>query len=198
VAYYFLQWMCRLEEFWANLEKLEERSDPLSPHQLVRQANHWLWTRRYDRAIERATMALELEPESPAARSVLQEAYRELGEHKKAFELSLIGTPEEEVTALTEIFQETGLPGVRRRNFDRRKDKARDSTLAAMYAEFGEYDKAFERLEKHWERPLYGNHDSPACFWWDPLRADPRFKQLLRKLNLPEEAIQRHLALPTN
>ena len=34
----------------------------------------------------------------------------------------------------------------------------------------------------------------PADARFDSLRDDDRFEQLLRKLNLPEEAIQRHLA----
>ncbi len=54
---------------------------------------------------------------------------------------------------------------------------------------------AFECLEKSWDDPLWGSENAPSSPFLDPLRDDPRFEQLLRKLNLQEEAIQRHLAL---
>ena len=67
--------------------------------------------------------------------------------------------------------------------------------VADLYAKLGDKDKAFEWLERAWSKPLWGYENAPSCFFWDPLRSDPRFEALLRKLDLPEEAIQRHLAL---
>jgi hypothetical protein len=64
---------------------------------------------------------------------------------------------------------------------------------ALSYAQLSEKDQAFELLQKVWEFPLGGWEWSPSNPFLDPLRDDPRFEQLLRKLNLPEEAMQRHL-----
>jgi len=63
------------------------------------------------------------------------------------------------------------------------------------YAALGEIDLAFHWLEKNLE--LQRNGGSFSFFrWclkvdpvWEPLRSDPRFEQLLRKLNMPEEAV---------
>ena len=45
-----------------------------------------------------------------------------------------------------------------------------------------------------YEERISGLRQLPYEPFWDPLRDDPRFEQLLRKMNLPEEAITRHLA----
>lgn len=65
---------------------------------------------------------------------------------------------------------------------------------AAQYALIGVTDQAFEWLNKAYELPLGIAFFTDARF--DSLRHDPRYEKLLRKLNLPEEAIQRHLAMP--
>ncbi len=57
---------------------------------------------------------------------------------------------------------------------------------AAVYAALGDNDKAFEELntgfeEKDWELFRF-NVDT----YWIPLRDDPRFKALVKRLNLPE------------
>lgn len=65
--------------------------------------------------------------------------------------------------------------------------------MAGNYALIGEKDLAFEWLEKAYELPIHPLFLSDPRF--DSLRSDARSEQLLRKLNLPEEAIQRHLAL---
>lgn len=65
---------------------------------------------------------------------------------------------------------------------------------AAQYALIGVTDQAFEWLEKTFELPVAVPFVTDARF--DSLHDDPRFEQLLRKLDLPEEAIQRHLAVP--
>ena len=53
---------------------------------------------------------------------------------------------------------------------------------ARIYAGLGEKDKAFEWLEKSYEdRSIVGINVQPP---FDPLRSDPRFADLLRRMNL--------------
>ena len=57
---------------------------------------------------------------------------------------------------------------------------------ALFYGQLGDKDQAFAWLEKAYEKhdgPLYLLKVSP---WWDPLRDDPRFDDLLRRMNFPE------------
>ena len=55
-------------------------------------------------------------------------------------------------------------------------------TSAIIYVGLGEKDKAFEWLEKGLDdRSIY---DSNAYPMLDPLRSDPRFADLLRRMNL--------------
>ena len=59
--------------------------------------------------------------------------------------------------------------------------------VAAIYAALGDSDKAFECLEKAYEeRSLWMVHlrVTPRL---DPLRSDPRFQALLRRMNFPPE-----------
>ena len=58
--------------------------------------------------------------------------------------------------------------------------------VASIYAALGDNDKAFAELEtsfaeRDWE--LYRLKVDPLM---DPLRDDPRYKDLLKRLNLPE------------
>lgn len=57
--------------------------------------------------------------------------------------------------------------------------------IAAFYVLLGQKDQAFEWLEKAY-------HDDSAWLIWlkvdpsmDPLRSDPRFKELLGRMNFP-------------
>ena len=58
--------------------------------------------------------------------------------------------------------------------------------IAELYARAGEKDRALEWLEK-----AYQERDSQMVYLnvepiWDNLRPDPRFQDLLRRMNLPE------------
>jgi serine/threonine-protein kinase len=76
--------------------------------------------------------------------------------------------------------------------------------FAHVHAAIGDTETAFRLLDEAFQQK-----DHRAVFiclsnWfpkgfpaYDSFRSDPRFEQLLRKLNLPEEAIQKHLALPS-
>ncbi|MGI8639233.1 MAG: TPR end-of-group domain-containing protein, partial [Pyrinomonadaceae bacterium] len=58
--------------------------------------------------------------------------------------------------------------------------------VAAVYAGLGEKDKAFKGLEKDFQN----RSGNLATIRWqipyEPLRDDPRFKDLLKRMNLPE------------
>ena len=58
--------------------------------------------------------------------------------------------------------------------------------FAATYANLGDKDRAIQFLEEY-----YGAGDRRSVYFkvdprWDPLRSDPRFQDLLRRMNLPE------------
>jgi hypothetical protein len=59
-------------------------------------------------------------------------------------------------------------------------------SLAAVYLYAGDRDRALEWLEKSYEErdpnlPFIGRGPK-----WDPLRSDPRFQDLLRRIGLPQ------------
>ena len=58
--------------------------------------------------------------------------------------------------------------------------------LALIYAALGEKDKAFAELEKAFEEHDYLLPRIKVEPFLDPLRDDPRFKELVKRLNLPE------------
>jgi hypothetical protein len=65
------------------------------------------------------------------------------------------------------------------------KDKVGTYEVALVYAGLGEKDQAFEWLER-----AYRVHDKGMLFLkidppLDPLRSDPRFQDLLRRVNFP-------------
>ena len=58
-------------------------------------------------------------------------------------------------------------------------------SLAAIYAALGDKDKAFERLQKAYQEHSIGTGLPIKEFpGFDPLRSDPRFADLLRRMNL--------------
>ena len=203
----FVDWMGRRGERLALIARALKRADPLSAGQQIMPGYAFLWNREYDRAIEQAKHALALKPElvgvAADAYHILAGCYDRKGMSEEAFASTLeaarlAGRSDEEMAALEKAFEEEGMQGVRRWHLDRRlkEGDARLVRIAILYAELGDRDKAFEWLEKAWEQPLWGYKNAPSSCTWDTLRDDPRFEKLLRKLNLPEDAIARHLTVP--
>lgn len=58
--------------------------------------------------------------------------------------------------------------------------------LAKLYTALGEKDEAFRWLEVAYKHPPFGLSSVRVSPWSEPLRNDPRFKDLLRKMNLPQ------------
>ncbi len=64
-------------------------------------------------------------------------------------------------------------------------DEVRPWEFAAVYAYLGESDLAFEWLEQ-----MYQKRDAQLVLlrapWYQRLRSDPRFQDLLRRIGFPE------------
>ncbi len=194
----FLEWIGNREGYLAQTAKRLDRSDPLSYIQQVQNGWRFLWHRQYDQAIEQARKGSALEPDNSDSHFILSWSYELKGLDEKAFEELLerkrLGNASEEtIAALREAFQTSGLEGVERLSPVGRWRKPIGG--AVHFARLGEKDKAFDWLRKAWAVPLTGYENAPSNPFLDPLRDDPRFEQLLREQKLPEEAIQRHLAL---
>ena len=201
----FLDWMGRREEALEQIQKGVEQSDPLNPLHQLWWGIEFLMHREFDRAIEQAKKVMALNPED-TPHWILQMSYKQKGMENEAFEEMLQrrrleqGVGEEQIAELRKAFEDSGLDGVSRLQPHPEPpvkiSSTRPEAWAAHYARLGDYNKAFEWLEKAWcsDLPLWGFENAPSCWRWDSLRDDPRFEKLLRRVNLPEEAIQRHLA----
>ena len=111
---------------------------------------------KYDEAITLSEQA----PDSPLAVAVLAHAYAKTGKRAEA----------EKQIAYLETLAKTRY--------------IRNYYLASIYATLGDKDKAFAELEKSFEdRDCYLNRAASDPFM-DPLRDDPRFKDLMKRMNL--------------
>jgi TolB-like protein/Flp pilus assembly protein TadD len=181
----------RFDEGLASIRKANEL-DPLSPWLQTVHGLHLYFARRYDDAERELRAALELEPHYGEAHRVrgvtlvqqgrLDEAISEL----RAARTALGDSP----AALGSLGRACALSG--------RRDEARAliallesvasqkrvaaASIAAIHVGLGEHDEAIEWLLRAVENRsswLVVIEQEP---WWDPLRAHPRFAEVLRRM----------------
>ncbi|MFB3923015.1 MAG: winged helix-turn-helix domain-containing tetratricopeptide repeat protein [Terriglobia bacterium] len=192
---HFLQGRRRFDESMVqSLRALE--LDPLSPALNTHLGTEYLATEKYDLAIERLERAIELDPNFSSAHQFLGEAYIGKGMTKEAVaeflkEAALTGETPENVAELQHAFENSGLKGYRLKKLELAKarwQKSHDNqrTIASLYAALDQKDQALAWLEKGFEERavwLMWLESDPA---FAPVRSDPRFQDLLRRMNFPE------------
>ncbi len=199
----YLLWQARREEALQAIKRAADRSDPLSGGQQHLIGWGYYIARDYVQALRCAEEAIRVgSPSGYFTRSISLLA---LGQEEEAFQ-SYVTTltsgggsyyarsaTETELEELRRAYAESGMKGYGQAVL-RERLLAKPYDRAGAYALIGNADMAFKCLEETYEAPGLG---APfvADARFDSLRGDPRYKKLLRKLNLPEEAIQRHLAL---
>ncbi len=170
-----------------------QQVDPLNVKTRSGAARVLYWAGRYDEGLEQSQVGLELAPNYPElynGRGDTFEAMELYEEAARAWQKEQIlgGASEEEVAGLSEAATR-GQEGYGQWQLDYFRDKAKEAyvpaaTFATCYAKLGEMDQAFEWLEKAYEErgaALIYLKVSPD---WDPLRDDPRFHDLLLRMNL--------------
>ncbi|MFH1944617.1 MAG: protein kinase, partial [Acidobacteriota bacterium] len=153
-----------------------------------------IYLHRYDDAIENLREILDVAPTDPFTLGALKSAYHLKGMHEEALEMwrvSYVANGDSEaVDALARGFEEEGYSGALTRLAEMMIKRSRTTfvtpwRIGTMFTRAGKTDEAIEWLEK-----AYDAHDPnmPSVFVdpiFDGLRGDPRFQELLRKMNLP-------------
>ncbi len=175
-----------------------KRAIQLNPAQLgMRISNGVLlqFARRYDEAAEQFQMVLDLNPNFHGAYQWLSRAYESKGLYGDAVSayqkfLTLEGVAnEEEVAGLADAYQTSGKEGYWRWMLDYWTERAkqeyvRRTSFAVIYASLGDKDQAMRWLEEGYKEHEFIMTGLNVALEWDPLRDDPRFQDLLRRMNL--------------
>jgi len=195
-AYYshFLAITGRLDEAVIHID-VAIKLDPFNELILGLHAAVLNFVGRYEESAAAARKALSLQPDSPIALSQLDIALFMLGRHDEILSLRRKNYADdpERLAALERGYAEAGFKGALRRVADllaARYEKSLNRTgtvgLAMTYLKAGDKDKAMDWLEKAFE-DRDGNLPYIGRPIWDPLRDDPRFQELLRKMRLPAD-----------
>jgi tetratricopeptide (TPR) repeat protein len=153
--------------------------------------------RRYDDAIAAAQTAMAMQPGVGVAPGALECAFvsKGLRDEHLALQRERIARDPERVAAFEQGLAEGGYGGAMRAVADLLaewyasgipKQAARPPAIASWYLWAGDYDRSIDWLERAYETR---NPNLPYAGFnprYDPLRSDPRFQDLLRRMNLPQ------------
>ncbi len=163
---------------------------------------------RHAEAIEEFRKVVDLRPADPEARRRLARALLDASRGEEALDVlveasRLAKEPPEKAAALRGAWTRGGAPallaearGQERERLERRLSdlEARARTervspiyFARIYARLGNPDKAFDYLDRAWREHASSLATIKADESWEPLRRDPRYAALLRRMNLPAD-----------
>ena len=147
------------------------------------------FSRDYNRALQQAQKALEMEPTNPYAITWLGYTYERMGNYKEAMEqwtkLARSNGHDEYAKEMMQAFEQSGYRGFLKKDaahFEAQRDY---NGAAASYAILGDKNAAFAALEKAFAKRtdvLFIKVDPQ----FDSLHSDPRFADLLRRIGLPQ------------
>jgi adenylate cyclase len=152
------------------------------------------YARQFDRAIKEYRKVAEMDPNFVQAHRHLARVYLWKGMYREAaaeVRKGLLLGNEPEAAALYEgVADEASYRRAVSRQIILLRERAKTRyvspiTLAGLYARLGDNEQAIAWLEK-----AYQEHDSGLVYLkmdprYDPLRSDPRFQDLLRRLHFP-------------
>jgi len=185
----------RMDEAIREIKRALEL-EPLSIAMNANLAGAYMYARQNDRALEQARKTYDLEPNHITARVWLANVYESLGMYNEAIALSeqsLKNHMSDQYFLLYSgyAYAKTG-----------RRDKAEDAikklrdlektepvdsyTFAMLYVGLGDKDKAFVELEKSFNERGYYVPLLRVDPLMDPLRDDPRFADLIKRVGLPK------------
>jgi tetratricopeptide (TPR) repeat protein len=194
---WFLLLMGRMDEAMAETRQAQEL-DPLSSHANRLLGNVFLCSRQYDRAIEQLRKMMEIfhfEGQDATAHFFLALSYRGKGMFKEAIaeqEKAAALLPESPLYLgmLGNIYGWAGKKARALKVIEKLKERSKRKyvapyDIALVYIGLGDKDQAFAWLEKAYAAHSNDMSNLQADPTFDPLRSDPRYQDLLRRMNFP-------------
>ena len=168
--------------------------DPLSPAAKTHLGTHYKMAHQYDLAIEVLRGTVEMAPNFPDAYSELASSYIGKGAYQEAVpparKAVMLTGGKAYLGVLAEAYAMSGRRSEATKILEEIRGVSRGRFVPAVtevpvLIDLGERDRAIERLQRAFEE-----HDQLIPYlkvWYifDPLRSDPRFQHLLRRMNFP-------------
>jgi len=188
---WYLMSMGRFDEAKTEMEKAREL-DPSSLTITIGRGRLFYFSRQYDEAIRHFEDIVAAEPNDATAYNSLNAAYEQKGMYAQAVEAFIrINNPTGEgAQEFRDAFTAGGYEGFLRKKLEKVEEASAKtgvvspSNLANIYVRLGDKGKAFFWFEKVFEQrdPFVLQFKVEPAF--DPLRDDPRYAALLRKIGL--------------
>ena len=162
--------------------------------------NHYIYernlfyARRYAESIAEGKRTLEMDPDFNGVYDTLVGSNLMSGDEDEAFQWFLReaeqkGDTPEEIEAWKIGYAQSGWQGIRERQLAQAKESEKKGNLnpmplARLYTKTGDREQAFVYLEKAYDRRMLGMIQLKVNPAFDPLRSDPRFDELVRRVGL--------------
>jgi TolB-like protein/Tfp pilus assembly protein PilF len=187
----YLERRGKLTEAIAEVERGAEL-DPVSAMSLRDAGFTYYFARQYDRALAFARKARTLNSNLPDDTFLLGDIYAEKSAYEKSIgEFSQLGDSPHDLGHLGNAYARAGQTSAARATISRlekhvQTDGVGAYEIALVYAGLGEKSRAFQWLENSYKAHNEGltNLKIDPCL--DPLRSDPRFSDLVRRVGLAQ------------
>jgi len=155
-------------------------------------------SRNYDQAIDQFQKTLELDANFPPPHTFLGAAYEQKGMFEEAIAAFQRAIPVTQshakvlaMAGLAHVYAVSGRKTEARKILGELQRLSEHSyvpatDVALVYAGLGDKDKAFAWLDKAYEEHSFSLSNLKVEPRFDPLRSDPRFADLLRRIGLPQ------------
>jgi serine/threonine protein kinase/TolB-like protein/Tfp pilus assembly protein PilF len=172
--------------------------DPLSLDKMSDFCRFLFYARRYDDALTQCRAALEIDPNYVEALVNTGDIYLAMGKDSEAHKVyakaaTLTGETPATIAAMDRAFAKGGLRGEAQALIELNRKRIEDGIIspidALLYWACGRKDEAFALLEKAFDRRSFGMIFLAVNPLWDPLRSDPRFTDLLRRIGLAQPSV---------
>jgi TolB-like protein len=193
----YLTAMGRTEAAIAEI-KLAQEADPLSPLMKIMEAYVYIYGRQYKQAIEACKRALPLDPNYALTYLHLGSAYDALGRYEEALDAyrkgdELSGGRMTDKLRIVCLYWRSGRHDEATELLQRilsprwEGERPTPASIAMVYATFGDNNKAMAWLEKAYEARDVSLVRLRVDWRFDPVRSDPRFQDLVRRMNFPND-----------